>query len=450
MPAGQRNSAINASLGLGPKPDIEAGIGSDPMGRLQRAYERGVVNINDLLDAASTKPKAREVLMRQLNAQGLQADKTAADIADAEARRPSTKTALDAQARSAAATSRVQASIDEALADGLQPDAIGQIASRKIDTLRMGADADAYQQAARFKNLEAEIASNPQRSRLVEIVNSLGGYVPPNATDEEVATHAARFIREKKEEDFGVKLLLERAKNATQNAVNARDAEMKLADVFRKDPTIVNADTVRAQNSVVVSMLTKPTPSAASDMAAVFAFMKMMDPGSVVREGEYERAKNATGFINKWGLQNVWDRVSKGTLMSPEQREDFLETVSSVAKSHTSAAENVRARFTQQANQWGLNPANVVFDVSPTEARKGGLPAANLAPNEVLVAELDEKTGKRTGKFSVYVMGADKKLNPKSTPTPGIDAPDASFDPKSDVLTQGSDILVKSTAIPGI
>lgn len=424
-------------------------MGADPMARLQEAYRRGVVNFNDLLDAATTKPKARALLMKQMDAASAAADTQAADLADAAARRPDTKAALDAAARSAAATGEVRASIDSAIAQGMTPDVISEIAGRSLDTARLGAATQATAQAAKLQELERSIATNPQRESLIKQVNELGGYVPPNATDAEVANHAANFIRRSKEEEFAVKLLLQRAQGAVQAAGNVREAEMKLAEVFRKDPTIANADTVRAQYGLVTKMLTKPTPTAASDMAAVFGFMKMMDPGSVVREGEYERAKNATSFLDKWGMTAVWDRLSKGTLMTPEQRKDFIDTVTKAAQSHVTAAENVRARVAQQAAGWNLNPENVVFDVSLPASRSDSIPSPALAPNEVLVAEKNPKTGKRTGNFAVFVSGPDGTLTRKKGPTPGVDAPDASFDPRADIIKSGSDIAVRASALPG-
>lgn len=37
-------------------------------------------------------------------------------------------------------------------------------------------------------------------------------------------------------------------------------------------------------------------PSAANDLAMIFAYMKMLDPGSVVREQEFANAQNAAGI----------------------------------------------------------------------------------------------------------------------------------------------------------
>jgi len=59
------------------------------------------------------------------------------------------------------------------------------------------------------------------------------------------------------------------------------------------------------------------------DMSAVFLFMKMLDPGSVVRESEFAAAQNTAGLMDKIVLQR--DRLDEGELLTPDQREEFLK-----------------------------------------------------------------------------------------------------------------------------
>jgi len=44
-------------------------------------------------------------------------------------------------------------------------------------------------------------------------------------------------------------------------------------------------------------------------MAAVFQFMKTLDPTSVVRESEYMAAAESAGKISKW--KNMYNKLSK-------------------------------------------------------------------------------------------------------------------------------------------
>lgn len=64
------------------------------------------------------------------------------------------------------------------------------------------------------------------------------------------------------------------------------------------------------------------SPSAAGDVAMIFSFMKMLDPSSVVREGEYANAQNAAGVPTR--IVAAYNRAIDGTRLTDEQRSDFL------------------------------------------------------------------------------------------------------------------------------
>lgn len=63
-------------------------------------------------------------------------------------------------------------------------------------------------------------------------------------------------------------------------------------------------------------------PSAAGDMALVFGFVKMLDPGSTVREGEAASAEQAQGVPSR--VLNIYNKVVSGERLPPDVRQDFL------------------------------------------------------------------------------------------------------------------------------
>jgi hypothetical protein len=79
-------------------------------------------------------------------------------------------------------------------------------------------------------------------------------------------------------------------------------------------------------------------PSAAGDLALIFNYMKMLDPGSVVRESEFRTAQDAKAWLyniqqrerdgESFNIPNfvrTWiEKASKGTMLIPSQREDFV------------------------------------------------------------------------------------------------------------------------------
>jgi len=63
-------------------------------------------------------------------------------------------------------------------------------------------------------------------------------------------------------------------------------------------------------------------PSAAGDLALIFNYMKVLDPGSTVREGEFANAQNAAGIPER--IRALYNKATDGTRLTETQRSDFL------------------------------------------------------------------------------------------------------------------------------
>jgi len=61
--------------------------------------------------------------------------------------------------------------------------------------------------------------------------------------------------------------------------------------------------------------------SPAGDLAGATKLMKILDPGSVVRESELGMAMAASGLMDR--ALNYSDMILKGTKLTPTQRKDF-------------------------------------------------------------------------------------------------------------------------------
>lgn len=65
-------------------------------------------------------------------------------------------------------------------------------------------------------------------------------------------------------------------------------------------------------------------PSAANDLAAATKFMKLLDPGSVVRESELAMAMQASGALDR--MANYHNLLLRGQKLTPTQRQDFYKS----------------------------------------------------------------------------------------------------------------------------
>lgn len=99
---------------------------------------------------------------------------------------------------------------------------------------------------------------------------------------------------------------------------------------------------------------------AAGDMSLIFAYMKMLDPGSTVREGEYASAKNTTGIPGQ--IINAYNQAKDGTFLNDAQREQFASQAKAIAEQSRATFGSTADQYRRLAREQGLNPEDVVFD----------------------------------------------------------------------------------------
>jgi len=110
--------------------------------------------------------------------------------------------------------------------------------------------------------------------------------------------------------------------------------------------------------SRVVSSATDP--SAAGDLALIFNFMKVLDPGSVVREGEFATASNAGGVEDS--IRNIYNRVRDGTRLTEKQRADFVDRARRLYLGAEDQYMNLAGQYSGFAKNAGLVPEQVIPD----------------------------------------------------------------------------------------
>lgn len=99
----------------------------------------------------------------------------------------------------------------------------------------------------------------------------------------------------------------------------------------------------------------------AGDLGLIFSYMKMLDPGSVVREGEQEQARKTSGISDQ--LWATLQRVQSGEVLTPAQRRQFVEAAH--RRHGTLAKEQARINdlYTRRAKAYNVDPIMVISDV---------------------------------------------------------------------------------------
>lgn len=102
----------------------------------------------------------------------------------------------------------------------------------------------------------------------------------------------------------------------------------------------------------------KANPTAADDVSLLFGYMKIVDPGSTVREGEQATARNAGGIPDR--LRVMYNSLLTGEMLSPQQRANFVQAAKELVQSQESLF-NERSRFYRGvAERNGFEVADVI------------------------------------------------------------------------------------------
>ena len=121
--------------------------------------------------------------------------------------------------------------------------------------------------------------------------------------------------------------------------------------------------------------------SAVGDLSLIFGYMKMLDPGSVVREGEFATAQNATGVPER--IINIYNKLITGERLNSSQRNSFKGQAKGLYNSALEGEKTIRTGLDRIAKGYGLNTANIFYtptEVEPTAQTAQAAPPATAPP----------------------------------------------------------------------
>jgi hypothetical protein len=152
--------------------------------------------------------------------------------------------------------------------------------------------------------------------------------------------------------------------------------EMALGSKFKAEPIYKDFSDMKSAFSQVVSSLSAGTPI--GDVAGATKIMKLLDPGSVVRESELAIAMQASGRMDR--LQNYFNNFMTGQKLTPTQRDDFKSLANELYAAAGQAYNAKRGEYEQFGNAYNfknlgtaLGPsANIPSIMRQTPATPGG------------------------------------------------------------------------------
>lgn len=133
----------------------------------------------------------------------------------------------------------------------------------------------------------------------------------------------------------------------------------------------------------------------AADLDMVYAFAKMMDPGSVVRESEGKMILETAAPDDR--IQGWWNSIIGGGKLTADVRKNLLDEMQSRMNSFKSAYDNQRTQYDMFARDAGMDPIKVYADPlsmgEPFKPKAGGATIPKWNPPSV-PQEGDKRRGR--------------------------------------------------------
>lgn len=147
-----------------------------------------------------------------------------------------------------------------------------------------------------------------------------------------------------------------------------QDAILSARKEFTSLPVVKAFTTQTTAYGRVISSAEDPSP--AGDLALIFNYMKVLDPGSTVREGEFATAQDSGSVDDR--TRGLYNRIVSGERLSDQQRADFADRATRLYSGAEQQYGNISEQYSAFAAAAGLPPKQVIpnFGFSGTRYQK--------------------------------------------------------------------------------
>lgn len=173
---------------------------------------------------------------------------------------------------------------------------------------------------------------------------------------------------------------------AQQAAAASRNfsQERQLRQEFGSNPAVKTLAAVRPQVQIIGQIARRAAAgeqiSAADDLALIFSYMKMLDPGSVVREGEFANAQNTAGIPER--IVNAYNNALRGTRLTDRQRGEFFRSATGVMNAYQKDYDSAVGRTRELAGSYGLDADRIARPSQPSGGQQGPRVRFDLSPQQ--------------------------------------------------------------------
>ena len=250
---------------------------------------------------------------------------------------------------------------DDQRADAVGRELLGQRKASEVNTLNEKKPQLEYA----MQNLRG-LENNPYAQRLLQglmmnqmdtnaasrLAETQRGYKDADVKSARDFTTSERLAGEKFKQGETTKSNQSAEKVATGKS--AFGNEDKLRDEFNKG----SGDFLKVRDAFGRIKASAKDPSPAGDLALIFNYMKVLDPGSTVREGEFATAQNSASIPDR--IKAKYNQVMRGERLALAQRDDFVDRAESLYAQQENFYKGHEQRYRDLATAYQLNPDRVV------------------------------------------------------------------------------------------
>tara|TARA_R110002072_G_scaffold83854_2_gene189997 strand:- start:891 stop:2222 length:1332 start_codon:yes stop_codon:yes gene_type:complete len=195
-------------------------------------------------------------------------------------------------------------------------------------------------------------------------------------------------------------------KNTDEADLKKQETTFKQANDLRDEHTKNSGEFVKVRDAYGRILASGTNPSPAGDLALIFNYMKMLDPGSTVREGEFANAENSGSIPDRFIAQ--YNKIREGTRLSQAQRDDFLGRSESLYAAAKDTQAYLDESYTELAGQFNVDPKQVIIDFDKPIRKKKFKYDLDITPaNELVKMDI---SGFDEDQKKIFNAILDKKL----------------------------------------
>lgn len=183
-------------------------------------------------------------------------------------------------------------------------------------------------------------------------------------------------------------------KGRTPEQVAGAEKDTRTFETGLRDKFLTQAKTfVDVRDSFDRIQAAGKAESPAGDIAMIFSYMKMLDPASTVREGEFATVAAAGSIPDR--IRGLYNRALEGDRLPQPIRNDLLKQAKALYGEQEKALGKLESEFSRVAGQNKADPSNVIMDFR-TQNQDAGTPQRRQARDKKTgeMAEFEQRDGK--------------------------------------------------------